>query len=57
MPQSPLLKRVRATGKGETRWETKARRIRTKVRNRSQTDRTKKQKISWPSSRKENPER
>jgi hypothetical protein len=55
---APALKRVRATtGKGETRWETKARRIRTKVRNKRQTNRTKNQKISWPSNRKENLER
>jgi hypothetical protein len=40
--------------KGETQWETKARRIRTRVRNRRPTDRTKKQKISWPSNPKEN---
>jgi len=44
-------------GKGDTQWETKARRIRTRGKNRRQTDRTKKQKISWPSNRKENLDR
>jgi hypothetical protein len=47
------VKRSGTTEKGDNPWETKARRIRIKVRNRKPPDKTKKQKISWPSNRKE----
>jgi hypothetical protein len=37
---------MRDTGKGDTQWETKARRIRTRVGNRRSTNRNKKKKGS-----------
>jgi hypothetical protein len=54
IPPGPRNEKMNETRKGDTQWETKARRIRTRVRNRSRTDRTKKPRISWPSSPKEN---
>jgi hypothetical protein len=54
IPPGPRKEKMNETGKGDTQWETKARRIRTRVRNRRQTNRTKKPRISWPSNPKEN---
>jgi len=41
MSQGPHTEKGEGNRKGETRWETKVRRIRTKVRNKRQTNKTK----------------
>lgn len=54
MPQDPGNENSPGNRERRYGWVTKARRIRTKVKNKRQINRTKKQKISWLNNRKEN---